>query len=155
MRMRIGLIITISLITLWFTGCNGGSDDWTDPILLQFSLGTTPVRSGETVNVPLAQTTKMVFEFDRPVTYASLQKLLSFQIWVENINTGIAAYYTECSLEANGDLVWPTSSGKTIEFRLSHPMSVNSCGMSMGYPGDTFRVTVMNLVGEAADGTPA
>jgi len=25
--------------------------------------------------------------------------------------------------------------------------------MSMGYPGDTFRVTVMNLVGEAADGT--
>jgi len=100
----------------------------------------------------------MRFEFNRPVTVESLNRLLSFTLIIENLSNGLGMTVTESDMWANGQLVWTGDSNDTVEFHLNHPLTyLNTCGGNnptlAGGPGDTYRVFVQNMVGEAEDGT--
>jgi hypothetical protein len=159
MRTRFGWLVILSLLILVFNGCGSSGGDWSDTFLKNMYLGTVQVKSGDTVNVPLASTSSIRFEFNRPVTAESLNRLLSFSIIIENLRNHQYIRVTEDDLTANGDLFWIGDSKTIVEYHLTHPLTYIICGCPglvydlLSVPGDTFRITVQNMVGEAEDGT--
>ena len=161
--MRTGYLclILVALIALVGLGCNDDNDNenlylGSDTFFQRVYLGNVPVQEGGTYNIPLAYTTKLRFELSREVTSYSLAQLFSFEIWVTNIDTGQALRLTTANLLENGDLYWPDTTNKIVEYRLTHPMSYILVGgdqYSFGAPGNTFKVDVIFLIGLAKDGT--
>lgn len=157
MRTRFGWLAIFALLILVSTGCGSTGGDYYDTFLRNMYVGTIPVRAGETVNIPLHTTYSLRFEFNRPVTVESLNRLLSFTIIIQNMRTGGSMVFTDPYLLSNGELVWANDSNNVVEFHLSHPLTyLNYGGFDPtlgGAPGDTYRVFVQNMVGEAEDGT--
>jgi len=168
MRIRhIWLIFIVILPMLFSFACNGDNwfedDDDDDGLLYRGSdtffqhiyIGNVPVQEGETINVPLSHVTFMRFELSREVTSYSLAQLFQFEIWVTNVDTHQTFRLTEANLLENGNLHWPDNTNQVVEYRLNHPMSYLIVGgeqISFGSPGNTFKINVVFLTGQAKDG---
>jgi len=162
MRIRYGWLIAITIIALTFTaGCNADNNDesvfrGSNSFLNHLYIGNTEVRAGKTVNVPLAQTSRIRFEVGREVTLQSLSQLFDFQIRLENVDTGETFLFTDGNLDENGELVWVGDSNRIVEYRLKHNMDYILSGGEryvLGVVGNMFRVKVDFLVGQNQDGT--
>jgi len=168
MRTRhLWFIFIVLLPVLLSFGCNG--DNWfeddddgdyhylgSDTFFERIFIGNVPIMEGETMNVPLAHVTSIRFELSREVTSYSLAQLFHFEIWVTNLDTMNAFRLTEANLLENGDLYWPDGTNQLVEYRLNHPMSYLLLGgdqISFGNPGNTFKVNIVFLTGQAKDGT--
>jgi hypothetical protein len=169
MRTRhLWFIFIVLLPMLLSFGCNG--DNWfedndndndhlyrgSDTFFQRIYIGNVPIMEGETMNVPLAHVTRIRFELSREVTSYSLAQKFHFEIWVTNLDTMQAFRLTEANLLENGDLYWPDTTNKIVEYRLNHPMSyllVGGAPVPFGDPGNTFKVNVIFLTGQARDGT--
>ncbi len=162
MRTRFGWLIVFAVITLLFSGCNSldfNNDDdsnWSDSFLKQMYIGSVPVQADETVNVSLSNTYKLRFELCRPVTNASLNQLLDFEFWIINMDTSQSFLITEGNMNANGQLVFLGDDNTVVEFRYDHDMSFFYSGgqkVEVGSPGQTFKIKLAFLVGQAQDGS--
>ncbi len=160
MRTRHLWLIVLALIVLPFTGaCEDDDEDLfggSDTLLQRFFIGSVAIQADGTYIIPLSSVTTMRFELSREVTRASLGTLFDFEILITNLDTGDVFRITTCNLQENGDLYWPDTTNKVIEFRGSHPfdyLMVGGDAIPIGSPGNTFEVKVVFLIGRAADGT--
>jgi hypothetical protein len=165
MRIRLAWLLGICLIALLCAGCDAfdndnnnadllfrGSDTWLEHLYI----GNVPVQAGNTVNVPLSQTSRIRFEVSREVTPESLGMLFDFQVRIENIDTGMTFLITDANLNENGELYWVDTTNRIIEYRMKHNMSFFRSGGQnyyLGELGDMFRVRVDFLIGQVADGS--
>lgn len=165
MRTRLACIFAVTLAAVLITapGCNssnttsfGGSDSW----IKVLSLGDIPVTAGRTVNAPLSHISKIRFEVSRPVTPLSLEDLLDFYIYIENMDNSNPwtrdFIFTEKMLDRSGELIWVGETNHIVEYRLKRPLSFPYWVLeekTWGKPGDRIRVKIQWAVAKLADDT--
>jgi len=164
--MQIRLVWILGLITLLVVGgCSvfeGDEDEdvlfcGSNPLIKSLYIGDVPVREGDTVNVALSNVSSIRFILDMPVSEASLATSLDFSIVIENVDKGLSTILNKNILSENGQFVWLDDSNTRIEFRMTHPMSyvmVGGTPLSLGGPGDRFKVHVRFLTVKSQSGHP-
>lgn len=160
MRNHLSWLIVVALLTCFFISCNSGGNNPTglggsDPTIVHFTLGNTPIMVEQTHNIPLSLISTMRFELNRPVTMQSLAQKFNFVIHITNVDTGLTYSISEYNLDENGELVWIEGSNLIIEYRLYHPMDRLLAGgqlYSLGEPGNTLKVEIVFFIAQATDG---
>lgn len=161
MRDHLSWLIVVALLTCFFISCNGGGSNngidlgGSDPTIVHLTLGNTPIQMEKTHNIPLALTSTMRFELNRPITLQSLAQKFNFVIYITNIDTGQVFRISQYNMDENGELVWIEGSNKIIEYRLFHPLDRLVAGGQvyyLGEPGNTLKVEVLFFTAQTTDG---
>ena len=162
MRKALILLILLSiLLCLGLLACGNGSDpgpfdfNGSDPIVKEFRIGSTPVFTGGTFNIPFRLVDNFTFELDGEVDPVTFNEFLNIKIILKNLDTGTAIPITNQTMMDNGYFTI-YDNGSKVEYRLYHTLeSLWSSGLpvaEVARPGDTIEVLVERIVGRDKKG---
>ena len=162
MRKALILLILLSiLLCLGLLACGNGSEpgpfdfNGSDPIVKEFRIGSTPVSTGGTFNIPFRLVDNFTFELDGVVDPVTFNEFLNIKIILTNLDTCQAVVLDNLTMKNNGYFTI-YDDGRKVEYRLYHTLeSLWSGGGSVvqvAQPGDTIEVVVDRIIGRDKKG---